>query len=163
MIRPPAAGRPTVLNHRTVARKLRETVKQGLAHPARLRRAFRLPATSRGRPAPRRVLPWLAVAQLTTVACAGNPASPTPHPASPEPESTRETLTPSPIVPVASPTPMRYIVQPGDTLSGIADRFGVDIAALSQANNLANPNDIAAGQRLIIPVQPVASPSPAGS
>lgn len=150
MIRLPATGRPAVPDRRLVVSKLRETATQGLARRSR-------------QPAPRRVLPWLAFAQLTTIACAGNPAPPTPDPATPEAESSRQTLTPSPVAPVALPTPMRYIVQPGDTLGGIADRFGIDIAALSQANNLENPNDIAAGQRLIIPVQPVASPSPAGS
>jgi LysM repeat protein len=57
-----------------------------------------------------------------------------------------------------------YIVQPGDTLSGIAVRFGVSQAALVAANNLANPNLLRAGQRLVIPgVDPGAVAAPPAS
>lgn len=45
----------------------------------------------------------------------------------------------------------RYSVQPGDTLSGIAKRFGVAIETLVRANGLANPDLIHAGQELVIP------------
>lgn len=44
-----------------------------------------------------------------------------------------------------------HIVQPGERLSGIAARYGVSWPAIAQANNLANPNQIFAGQQLIIP------------
>jgi len=44
-----------------------------------------------------------------------------------------------------------YIVQPGDTLSAIAARFHTTMAALVQANQIANPNIISVGQQLIIP------------
>lgn len=44
-----------------------------------------------------------------------------------------------------------YWVQRGDTLSGIARRFGVSVNALVQANNIANPSRIYVGQRLCIP------------
>ena len=44
-----------------------------------------------------------------------------------------------------------YVVQFGDTLSRIAVVHGVSILSLVQANNLANPNLIYAGQTLIIP------------
>lgn len=44
-----------------------------------------------------------------------------------------------------------YEIVPGDTLSGIASRFGVTIAALSQANGIEDPNNIRPGQELIIP------------
>jgi LysM repeat protein len=49
-----------------------------------------------------------------------------------------------------------HIVQWGETLTLIARRYGVSTAAIVQANGLANPNYIYAGQRLVIPspVQP---------
>ncbi len=44
-----------------------------------------------------------------------------------------------------------YIIEPGDTLSVIAERFGVTTDALSQANNITDVNTIRPGQELIIP------------
>ena len=49
---------------------------------------------------------------------------------------------------------MRYVVQPGDTLSSIAQRFGTTVQAIAQANNITNINLIVVGQVLIIPVGP---------
>jgi LysM repeat protein len=62
--------------------------------------------------------------------------------------------------PVASPaadaaaTPpagSEYVVQNGDSLSGIADRFGIPVAAIMSANKLDNPDFVFVGQRLTIP------------
>lgn len=44
-----------------------------------------------------------------------------------------------------------YIVQPGDTLRGVADRTGSGSEAIARANALAAPFTIRAGQRLEIP------------
>lgn len=44
-----------------------------------------------------------------------------------------------------------YIVQSGDTLTDIAHRFNVTVDALLTANNMTNPNLLAAGQQLLIP------------
>ncbi len=44
-----------------------------------------------------------------------------------------------------------YVVEPGDSLYGIASRFSTSVEAISSANGLRDPNVIAAGQRLIIP------------
>jgi LysM repeat protein len=45
-----------------------------------------------------------------------------------------------------------YIVQPGDTLSSIALRFGVLLADLQAANGISDPNQIIkVGDRLVIP------------
>jgi LysM repeat protein len=52
--------------------------------------------------------------------------------------------------PIPGPQPTIYIVQPGDTLSGIAWRFGTTVWALAQANGIWNPNLIYVGQRLYI-------------
>jgi phospholipase C len=45
-----------------------------------------------------------------------------------------------------------YLVQPGDTLSEIAERFGTTVEAIAQANGVENPNIIFAGQVLYVPV-----------
>ncbi|HLI53880.1 MAG TPA: LysM peptidoglycan-binding domain-containing protein, partial [Acidimicrobiales bacterium] len=44
-----------------------------------------------------------------------------------------------------------YTVQPGDTLSGIAARFGTTYEALAQLNHIADPNLIYAGQVISVP------------
>ena len=44
-----------------------------------------------------------------------------------------------------------HIVQPGDTLTALAARFGTSVWAIAVANNLPNSNFVRAGQTLIIP------------
>jgi LysM repeat protein len=44
-----------------------------------------------------------------------------------------------------------YVVQAGDTLSLIAERFGTSVAALQQANGLGGSDVIAIGRELVIP------------
>lgn len=44
-----------------------------------------------------------------------------------------------------------YVVEPGDTLSVIAEQFGVSVEALSQANGITDVNTIKPGQELTIP------------
>jgi hypothetical protein len=58
-----------------------------------------------------------------------------------------------------SPTGGYYTVQRGDNLYRIALRFGTTYSAIAVANNLANPNYIYAGQRLLIPGYAVSAPS----
>ncbi len=99
--------------------------------------------------------------------------TPTPTETSPPiPTATSEpTLVPSPTpvptatasqAPVATATSFlsgqRYIVQPGETLSEIAARFGLTVEELARANGITNPALIRAGQELIIPA-PGAVPS----
>ncbi|MBP6473448.1 MAG: LysM peptidoglycan-binding domain-containing protein [Chloroflexi bacterium] len=45
-----------------------------------------------------------------------------------------------------------YIVQPGDNLFRIGQKFGVSWVQIAEANGLINPNQIVAGQTLKIPV-----------
>lgn len=54
------------------------------------------------------------------------------------------------VVGVVALAQQTYTVQRGDNLYRISVRFGVSIAALAQANNIANPNLIFAGQVLTI-------------
>jgi LysM repeat protein len=74
--------------------------------------------------------------------------------------------TPSPQPqPTTQPQPSTYVVVAGDTLSRIAVRFGTTVAALAQANNIANPNLIFVGQVLQIAgggttTQPQPTPQP---
>jgi len=61
--------------------------------------------------------------------------------------------------PTTSPVPttgaaQRYQVQPGDTLTSIAHRFGITVAAIVTANALANPDTLSLGQSLDIPPPP---------
>ncbi len=107
------------------------------------------------------------VAPPTTVAPTPRPSltiTPTPAPptatvepptATPEPPTaTPEPPTATPEPPTAAPSePRRYTIQPGDTLRGIAEQFGVSVEAILQANNLtpAQGDALQVGQELIIP------------
>jgi LysM repeat protein len=75
--------------------------------------------------------------------------TPTPAPAN------LSSMTPNPTAPAAQPTRegTTYVVQPGDTLYTIAVRFGVSLQALIEANRIEDPNQLQAGQVLVIPRQ----------
>lgn len=67
----------------------------------------------------------------------------------------KPTSTPTPVPspsPSPSPTPavVTYVVQPGDTLWEIANRFGITVESLALINDIADPNLIYPGQVLII-------------
>ena len=67
--------------------------------------------------------------------------------------------------PVAAANPS-YVVQPGDTMLGIAVRHGVRVSALADANGLAWNSWVYVGQKMAIPGQaaaPAASPAPVAS
>ena len=57
--------------------------------------------------------------------------------------------------------PETYVVQSGDMLSAIAERFSVSIDAIVQANNISNPDALEVGQTLTIPVVTPQAPGPA--
>ena len=50
-----------------------------------------------------------------------------------------------------SPTPNTYTVRAGDTISNIADEFGIAMEELMAANRLQDPNELSVGQVLVIP------------
>ena len=101
---------------------------------------------------------WVAGSLPTTSApVAGAPTRsfafpPTRLPGAPE-------LTPTPDVPHyqvgAQRGPQTYVVQPGDMLSAIAQKYSVSLQALAEANKIADVNSLVVGQTLTIPeVQP---------
>lgn len=61
-------------------------------------------------------------------------------------------------VAVSAQAEQAYVVQPGDTLTGIADRFGISLDALLIRNNLIDPNSIQRGTTLTIPLANFAGP-----
>ncbi len=87
----------------------------------------------------------------------------TPTSVPPTPTVSPTTVTPPPVVTVTPPAgtlrptvtttgpTILYIVQPGDSLSGIAARFGTTVQAIAQVNNILNLNLLFVGQRLLIP------------
>lgn len=98
------------------------------------------------------------------------PPEPTPAPSpTPAPTST-PTLTPTPsptprpvtsyysLVSAHLPAPLAtvqgrpYTVQPGDTLNRISQRTGVPLTTIVQLNQVENPDRIAVGQTLVLPV-----------
>ncbi|WP_291511572.1 LysM peptidoglycan-binding domain-containing protein [Acidithiobacillus sp.] len=62
-----------------------------------------------------------------------------------------ETPAPQP-APAAAPAPhLRYVsVRPGDTLSLVAQRYGVQVAQLQRWNHIASPRALRVGQRLVV-------------
>jgi LysM repeat protein len=58
-------------------------------------------------------------------------------------------------------------VQPGDTLLGIAERFNITVEDLAARNDILDPNNVFAGQKLELPqpgerVAPAAGPGATG-
>lgn len=68
--------------------------------------------------------------------------------------SPKSLATASTVFAKASPAaPAIYRVMPGDTLSQIAEKFGVSTDALAKKNGIANPDAIQAGRALAIPTE----------
>lgn len=53
--------------------------------------------------------------------------------------------------PTGGSTGIVHVVQAGETLSTIAQTYGVTMTSISQANNLTNPDQLSVGQELVIP------------
>jgi uncharacterized protein YkwD len=94
------------------------------------------------------------------VACVSFPVSGTATPAGPTlsmPTSRPPvTLTPTKVAtaqpsPLATPTPIRYTVRPGDTLLGLAQQYRVSMAAIQLVNGLGESDVLRAGQTLNVP------------
>ncbi|MBX3001280.1 MAG: FxLYD domain-containing protein [Caldilineaceae bacterium] len=105
------------------------------------------------------------LASLAFLASCGQIITPTPTPTPPPtatvaiaavatlpPTSTPAPYTPAPTpTPTVTPTPVIYQIQPGDSLLAIAQRYGLTVASLQDANGILDPRTLQVGQQLIIP------------
>jgi LysM repeat protein len=62
---------------------------------------------------------------------------------------------------VPAPAPKTHVVVSGETLTGIARRYGSTISAIASANGIANPSFLRVGQRLTIPGTAASGPTAA--
>jgi len=60
---------------------------------------------------------------------------------------------------IPTPVPREYTVQAGDTLSGIATRFGTTVNDIIALNNVTDANAIRVGQTLLLPGGALPDPS----
>lgn len=67
------------------------------------------------------------------------------------PLSSQQPAAPLPPASPSSPSPVRYIVNPGDTLYRISRLYGVPVTRIILTNHIVNPNLIYPGQSLTIP------------
>ena len=51
------------------------------------------------------------------------------------------------------PDPVEYVIRRGETLTHVAQRFGVSVAAIQAANGDLNPRRVQAGQRIRVPAE----------
>jgi LysM repeat protein len=108
----------------------------------------RCPLTSRRQLSAIRSACLAFTASLLLASCSQNVMTPTLEPA-PTLLVVTATAGPPPV-----PTPgeqQRYIVREGDTLSGIAARFGVSEEAILKENPLSDRDRLFVGQELVIP------------
>ena len=122
-------------------------------------------------PPPATLIP--TTASLPTIAPTRTPVAVAvqPTPTNPPPTSTptrtpaEPTATPT-LSTTETPTPTPtsdaniYVVKPGDTPIGIANRFGISVDELMSYNNIKDPSSLRVNQELKIPPQATATPSP---
>ncbi len=85
--------------------------------------------------------------RLRIPSATGTPISP---PSGQAVDTATPTAQPTP-TPLPTTVPVTYTVQAGDTLYGIAARFGVSIVELAQLNGITNYDQLSVGQVLTIP------------
>jgi LysM repeat protein len=99
----------------------------------------------------------IQVGQDLQIPAAGSTPNPTVTPRA------TETFEPGP-----TPGTVLHVVQSGDTLLGIALKYGVGMTIIQKANDIEDPESIKEGQQLVIPIGPTAtaaagpSPTPTG-
>ncbi|HJD02259.1 MAG TPA: LysM peptidoglycan-binding domain-containing protein [Candidatus Mediterraneibacter excrementavium] len=57
----------------------------------------------------------------------------------------------APVPPSPAPQYITYVIQPGDTLSGIAQRFSTSVRTLAELNGISDPDKIYAGNTIRVP------------
>jgi LysM repeat protein len=98
-----------------------------------------------------RVAAAVLLGALLLVACGGDEEPAEAQPVAPAATSTQPPPPPPAPAPEPTPEPQTYTVVSGDTLSGIAQRFGVTVDAIVAANGLTDPDRLALGDELVIP------------
>jgi LysM repeat protein len=98
---------------------------------------------------PDRTLIAATVAVLGVVGAACGTTDPASQERLPPIQTTTPTTTTT--TTTVAPSDFLYVVQSGDTLGKIAERFSVTVAAIVERNGLASADDIEAGQSLEIP------------
>ena len=82
-------------------------------------------------------------------------ATATPPAATPDPKETpAPPAEPGEPTPAGEPGTMEYEVQPGETLSEIAANFGVTVAEIIALNPGIDPDNVGAGEVILLPVAP---------
>lgn len=100
-----------------------------------------------------------STATATPVPAASPTLLPNPGPVSAPPPFPSPSPSPSPTL--APPQQRAHTVEGGDSLNRIAQRYGVTVDAIMQANGITDRNRILRiGERLVIPDSPPASPVP---
>ena len=89
---------------------------------------------------------------MTAVGVAAMPAPPASAASVPTPVSARTAQASG--VAAAATGLTTYLVANGDTLSGIALRFGTDVATLVRLNRLTDADNLVIGEALVVPAQP---------
>ncbi len=103
--------------------------------PARPTAAATAPSAPAQQPAAQQPAPQTQAAPASAPAAAAQPTAPAPAPS-----------------PTTRPNQREYVVQQGDTLYSIAQRYNTTVDELVAANNLPSRNSILSiGQKLIIP------------
>lgn len=110
--------------------------------------AFFVADLQRARVPPGALLPTPTPTQLLTPA-GGSPAAATPTASGPVLATRPPVATLPPQTPAG--TPLVHVVRRGESLSLIAEQYGVDPQAIIDLNELENPNLIVPGQELLIP------------
>jgi LasA protease len=123
--------------------------------------------TSAEQPSWHLIEPWVGEAPVTQTVEVLQPTS-TPDTASmlmpPTRDPSQPYLTPTPDA-TRPPPELRtdgvyHIVQPGESLGGIAQQFGVSYQQITSANQIANPDVLYVGQQLLIPPPVLQPPGP---